>query len=219
MPRTANIVIAVPTVIEAEPLKQTVDFPVRWVITGVGPAAAAHSITRDICTKGRPSGVLIAGIAGAYSHSGLEPGKICIASSESFGDLGRCSKKGIERIEIPGSDSLKIRFDLSVHVENILPRLETRLPDFSLVPMTTVSCSSGCRKRAEDIAEFTGAMVENMEGAAIVQSCLALDVPVWEIRTISNEAGESDKTKWHFDLALSRLSHAVKDFLCKCSAY
>jgi futalosine hydrolase len=49
-----------------------------------------------------------------------------------------------------------------------------------------------------------------MEGAAIFYVCLMENIPFAEIRSISNYAGEMDKSKWNIPLAIKILCETVE---------
>lgn len=50
-----------------------------------------------------------------------------------------------------------------------------------------------------------------MEGAAFFYVCIQEKVPFIEIRSVSNEVGERDRTKWNIPLALDSLKEAMKN--------
>ncbi len=208
----SGITIAVPTALEAEPIKACLhqSHKHHWLITGIGPASAAHRVTRHLCTDNTPTLLILAGIAGAYQGTSLKVGQVCLSSSECFGDLGRCSREDIERIKLPDSLSAPISFDLSCHTASLLPGLRHTCPSLVTAPMTTVSCSSASFEQAEKIRNFTQAWVENMEGAAVALCCQELGVPMLQLRAISNMAGEGDKGKWEIGKALDNLAAALE---------
>ena len=55
--------------------------------------------------------------------------------------------------------------------------------------------------------------VESMEGAAIVHVALLEDKPVGEIRAISNEVGERDRSKWRIRDAARAAQEALLSWL------
>ncbi len=65
----------------------------------------------------------------------------------------------------------------------------------------TVSTATGTHKRAKELEKRFHAICENMEGAALAHICTIYDVPMLEIRGISNIAGVRDKRKWDLKLA------------------
>ena len=48
-----------------------------------------------------------------------------------------------------------------------------------------------------------------MEGFAVLRACELAGVPAVEIRAISNEIGESDRRRWHVDVALDALARVL----------
>ncbi|MDD2492134.1 MAG: hypothetical protein PHV12_08105, partial [Bacteroidales bacterium] len=55
--------------------------------------------------------------------------------------------------------------------------------------------------------------IESMEGAAFFYVCLLEKIPFVELRSVSNEVGERDRSKWNIPLALSQLRESVKELL------
>ena len=66
---------------------------IRLVETGVGPVNAAFALTRAL-TAQPADAVIICGVGGAYPASGLAPGDVVCASTETYGDLGADSPGG-----------------------------------------------------------------------------------------------------------------------------
>jgi futalosine hydrolase len=60
----------------------------------------------------------------------------------------------------------------------------------------TVSSCSGTEEVALKRERMFRAICENMEGAAIAHICTMYDIPMIEIRGISNYAGIRDRRKW-----------------------
>jgi nucleoside phosphorylase len=52
-----------------------------------------------------------------------------------------------------------------------------------------------------------------MEGFAVLRAAALAGVPAVEIRAISNEIGEHDRTRWQIDLALDALTTALPALL------
>ena len=58
--------------------------------------------------------------------------------------------------------------------------------------------------------EKFGADIESMEGAAFHYVCLQEKINFLQLRSISNIAGERDKTKWKMKEAISNLNIELK---------
>ena len=54
-----------------------------------------------------------------------------------------------------------------------------------------------------------GVDVEAMEGFAVLRACELAGVPAIEVRVVSNEIDEPDRTLWRFDDALAALAEAL----------
>ncbi|SPF45751.1 Purine and other phosphorylases, family 1 [Syntrophobacter sp. SbD1] len=82
-------------------------------------------------------------------------------------------------------------------------------------PSLTVGMASGDIQTADARFRRFRALAENMEGSAIAQTCLLLDVPFLELRGISNIAGVRDKTQWDLGAAIRHCAAVVMRLLDK----
>jgi hypothetical protein len=57
--------------------------------------------------------------------------------------------------------------------------------------------------------------VEAMEGFAVLRAARLAGVPAVEVRAISNEIDEPDRSRWHFDDALATLQDALPRLLAE----
>jgi futalosine hydrolase len=207
------ILIVSPTKTEMDsflPLAQR--YKCRHLVCGLGPVATSFGITRFIEGTGVPYLVILAGVAGAYPCDGIELEDVCLASSENYGDLGRCLSSGIEPISVNGQ-RIRIEFDLE-------PGL-LRITDIDIVkqlglhygPMVTVSCVTGTRERVLSLCRRFNPIAENMEGAAAAQVCDYYRIPLMEIRGISNWVGDFDRKNWKLDQALNSTAKVLEKVL------
>ena len=60
-----------------------------------------------------------------------------------------------------------------------------------------------------------GAQVESMEGAALHYVCLQENVPFLQTRSLSNFAGERDKSNWLTKEAISSLNSELQKIITK----
>ncbi len=201
--------LTVPTAYEMELLLQYTSLP-DWnrLITGIGPGATAMNLTRFLEKNGDRT-VVLAGLAGAFPDTGTAPGRLCIATSEAYADLGRCTHDSVEPIRIMGKNELRA-FPLEKHLDILLPPGLTDTHEVLSGPMITVCCTSGTRARVQMFKERFGCIAENMEGAAAAQVCQEYNVPMLELRGISNWAGDQDKKNWLIVPALERVSKILQ---------
>lgn len=59
----------------------------------------------------------------------------------------------------------------------------------------------------------TGALCENMEGAAVALACRQLSVPMLELRGISNRVEDRDTRQWDLTAGMAAAQNAVKHLL------
>ena len=63
-----------------------------------------------------------------------------------------------------------------------------------------------------------GVDVEAMEGFAILRACELAGVPAVELRVVSNEIDEPDRTRWRFNEAFATLAEALPRAVAGASA-
>jgi len=185
------------------------DFPAELadvVVTGVGPVNAAVALTRRLAAAPADL-VLVCGVGGAYPGAELAVGDVVCADSETWGDLGASSPAGFLDMAalgfpvVPGEPPLHNRLPLSA------------FPAARRVSFVTLSTCTGTDAEAAAVAARTGGAVESMEGAAIVQTALLHDLPVGEIRGISNLVGDRDRARWRVRDAAAAARAALRSWL------
>ena len=164
---------------------------IEVIRTGVGPVNAALELTRYLARE-RVALVVSCGVGGAYPGSGLEPVDVVCAETEYYADLGAESPDGFLDMKAMGFTVVGEHF-------NRLP-LDT-FPSPRRVPFVTRSTCTGTSSGAHAIEQRSGGAVESMEGAAVVHTALAHELPVAEIRGISNPVGDRDRTGWRLSEA------------------
>ena len=64
----------------------------------------------------------------------------------------------------------------------------------------TISSCSGHPALSTELQQRTGGICENMEGAAAAQVCSEYQLPLLELRGISNPTGTRDTAQWDIKL-------------------
>ena len=190
--------------------------------TGMGAVNAACTLA-ELQSGTGISSVIAMGIGGAYQGSRLVNGDIAIAREEIYGDSGIAyegSMDGLREIGIPlcrraGKDFFNAYPMCSFSADEI-----SRLDACSAGRFTvksgrfvTVSSVSGDEQVARTISGRFGAICENMEGAALAHACMRYDIPVYEVRGISNRAGVRGRSLWDIDSASVNCQRAVMSLL------
>lgn len=133
---------------------------------------------------------MICGVGGAYPGSGLAPGDVVCAESETYGDLGAESPSGFLDMQALGFPVI----DEHPPLYNRLP--VDLFPHERRAPFVTCATCTGTDEQAAALAARTGGAVESMEGAAAVHVARLMGVRVGEIRGISNRVGTRERTAW-----------------------
>jgi futalosine hydrolase len=135
----------------------------------------------------RPSAVLHVGIAGARD---LEPLTVVLGSEARY-----CDAVGplVEARALP--DTV------------LLSRLRAAFPDARVEPIGTSARVGG----SHDVD------VEAMEGFAVLRACGLARVPAIEVRVVSNEIDEPDRTLWQFDEAFATLADVLPRLVAAAS--
>jgi futalosine hydrolase len=181
------------------------------LLTGIGSIPTAWSLMRQIGRR-RPDCIIQAGIAGCFAPG--HTGEVLAIKEEALGDTG-----------VLENQEFKTVFDL-----NLMDRNEFPFSNGLLVnPYTRLLEHSGLKQvRAITINEITtdktrinwyqqniAPVVESMEGAALHYISLQERIPFLQIRSVSNDIGQRDKSKWDFRSSIAnlnqRLTHLLKD--------
>jgi futalosine hydrolase len=151
--------------------------------------------------------VVACGVGGAYPGSGLEPGDVVSAASETYGDLGADSPDGF-------LDMKALGFPVVAGDPPLFNRLPVDFfPTDRRVPFVTNTTCTGTEAIALAIAARTLGAVESMEGAAIVHVARLMGVAVGEVRGISNAVGARDRSSWRVPEAASHARTALANWI------
>jgi futalosine hydrolase len=149
---------------------------------GIGPVEAALQTAHAIAGR-KPDAVLHIGIAGGR---GIPPLTLVLGSESVYCDVIDAGST-LPRVERASPD------------DALLARVSAALPDARVLPIGT------CGK----VGGGTGCDVEAMEGFGVLRACALAGVPAVELRVVSNDPDEADRSKWRFDDAFAALADAV----------
>jgi nucleoside phosphorylase len=155
----------------------------------VGPVEAAASTSAALAIE-RPLGILHVGIAGARRKARIAPGTIVVGRESVYCDLA-------------------LRNPFSPRLVTPNAALVTALSDAvpgAIVRTIGTSAHVGGTKECE---------VEAMEGFAVLRAAALADVPAIEVRAISNEIEESDRARWHFDVAFEAITRVTPQLVAE----
>ena len=156
---------------------------------GVGPVEAAAATARALAADPAVAAVLHVGLAGAAD---VPVGSLVVGTESRFDDLAA---------EWPVVD--RVAPDT-----RLVDAARAALPAARPLPIHTSARVGGPRE-----IEPHGPVVEAMEGFGVLRAAALAGVPAVEIRAISNELGEEDRTRWQVPAALELLGIALPDLV------
>jgi futalosine hydrolase len=203
-----QILLIAATKSEIEPLNALPGY-VDIEITGVGCPAALYQLQKKLYQT-KYDLIIQAGIAGTFNNK-FKPGDVVIVRQDTFADIGmeECAEftsiyqTGFaDKNKFPFTDGWLVNED--VYVKNL------NLPLANAVTINKISDSEFQKKQL--IKNFTPD-IETMEGAALHYVCLQENIPFLQIRSISNEVGIRDKSKWKMKDAIINLNEEIEKLI------
>ncbi|MBY9077806.1 futalosine hydrolase [Paenibacillus sp. HN-1] len=178
------------------------------IAAGAGPAAAAAGTAAALAAgAGRYACVVSAGIGGGFPGRAAV-GSLVVASELIFADLGAETAEGFRRADELGFGRVRYPADTG-RGARLAAALEAAGLPVSTGPVLTVSTATGTAETAAALsARVPGAAAEAMEGCGVAAAAAALNLPVLEIRAISNPVGPRDRDAWRIGEALAALAAA-----------
>ena len=159
---------------------------------GVGPVEAAIATARALALH-EFRAVLHVGLAGAR---GIEPGSLVVGTAAVYLDLS-ASWPVIDRVSPDAG---------------LLAAARSVLPDAPALAIHTSAAVGACTSLEQ------AAMVEAMEGFAVLRAAQTAGVPALEVRAISNAIGEEDRSLWQPEPAYRALEDALPKLVDAVSA-
>ena len=154
------------------------------LVCGVGPVEAAAATARALAL--RPFDALLhVGLAGGR---GLAPGTIVVGTEAIYCDLSA---------EWPVVD--RVPADVA-----LVAAIRGALPEASALSVHTSAAVGAAGGATSDVT-----LVEAMEGFGVLRAAALAGVPAVELRTISNEVGEPDRSRWQIATALDALERVL----------
>jgi futalosine hydrolase len=199
-------------------VKPTIDFireknltHITVLITGVGLTTATYQLTKAVCIQ-KPQLIIQAGIAGCLNNQ-LDLAKVVGIKNEMIGDQG-----------VEENGKFNSLFDLKLIEKNVFPWIDGKLCNnheillqsgLPIVDSVTINEISTGTQRIQYYKNHLGADIESMEGAALHYVALLENIPFLQIRSLSNFAGERDKSKWEMNKAISCLNLELQRIILK----
>jgi futalosine hydrolase len=154
------------------------------LVCGVGPVEASAATARALALRS-VAAVLHVGLAGAR---GVALGSLVVGTEAVYSDLSA---------EWPVIDRAAPDDRLVESIRGAVPGARAR----------PVHTSAAVGQSPEKVAE--GDLVEAMEGFGVLRAAERAGVPAVEVRAVSNEIGEADRSRWDVPSALGALEGAL----------
>jgi futalosine hydrolase len=196
---------------------------VRAVPLGIGKTAAAVSLHGLLRARPDTRAVLLFGVAGAFPqrHRDTAPpvalGGVCVVGEDRFGDEGVMTPEGFQPIRLAADFTTASGGRLAD--PDVFPAHRRMAADAArrlgapVVRGVTVSTCSGTDSGSQRMHRRSGADTESMEGAAVAYVCQKAELPLLQVRAISNWTGDRDRGEWNLGAAVDALAGAVRRLL------
>ena len=172
------------------------------LITGVGVPSTLYHLQKRMHQIDYDF-IIQAGIAGAFTDA-IKLGQTVIVKQDSYGDLGMEEKEiftpvfesgFVDKNEFPFTDGWLMNTNEILKTSALLK-----------VKAVTVNKISDSFLQKQQLIRQFNADIESMEGAALHYVCLQENIQFIQIRSISNQVGERDKSKWKMEEAIENLN-------------
>lgn len=207
-----NILIIAATQFELQPLKEWYyalkeksinesDDNLSFFITGIGLLETAINLSKKIQNE-QYDCVIQIGIAGAFRKQ-LQIGQIVQVASETYGDLG-----AENNLEFLSATDLNWN-----NFQRLIYSNESNIENIESVNSISVNACSGNMDTINYRANTFKPDIENMEGLAFFKILHDLNIPYYQIRSISNYVTIRDTTQWNIPLAIENLTNFMSTWL------
>ena len=188
---------------------------ITWMLTGIGTTSTSYRLTKILNTTDEKFDLAInIGIAGSFSDE-FPIGDVARIDREFFGDLGFETFTGFQTLfdyKILDADTHPFRNGALIS-SDLSPAVEAALSKYKRATAVTVQTVSGLPGKRDQLKRDFMPAIESMEGAAFFYVCILERVPFIELRSVSNEVGERERSRWNIPLALDSLKEASKVLL------
>lgn len=183
------------------------------LVSGVGPLETAVRLTAALAVrKNEISAVMQFGVGGAYvleeERATVPLLGLCVATREAMGDFGICLPETMAYFpdSLGGPVSFTLRSPLFERAVEILKKQRIEYHPGTFV---TVNSISGTAARGVAVNKHWHGICENMEGAAAARVCAEYNLPLLEIRAVSNMVEDRDPKQWKLSEACIRAGEAA----------
>jgi len=196
-----NLLIVAATEFEIEPFLKKKN-KTEVLITGVGIPATVFHLTGKLLEK-KYEFVIQAGIAGKFNRQ-FDLAEVVSVKEDAFADLGieeNGSFYSLFEKEFIGANDFPYTDGWLVNNSSFLKKID--LPTAKGITVNKVGDNDLQNRMMKG---KYAADIESMEGAAFHYVCMQQEVNFLQLRSISNEVGERNKSKWKLKAAIENLN-------------
>jgi futalosine hydrolase len=184
---------------------------VDFLITGVGMVSTAFYCAKALAQK--YDFALNAGIAGSFNRN-LALGDVVNVVQDRFSEMGAENDEQFLSIEQLGLlNELSVPLSAAAEITNTCAGNNPVLEDLPKVNGITVNKVHGNPKSIEDVWQGFHPMVESMEGAAFLFSCVTEKVNCAQVRAISNYVEKRNREAWDIPSAIKNLNGKIVEII------
>lgn len=154
---------------------------VDTLVCGVGPVDAASRVAQHLAAHDSITAVLHVGIAGCRRESSHEIGDLVVGEVSVYCD----ARSALVAQHASPSEA------------------------FIELLTETLGCERASIGTSARVGGTSGCTVEAMEGFGVIRAANLAGVPAVEVRCISNEVEESDRSRWDFAGSIDKLQQAI----------
>jgi len=182
---------------------------ILFCITGVGLVPTVFVLTKLLASDSRFDLILNLGIAGAIDKS-LKLGEVLEVCSDTFYNWGAEDHSSFISV-----------FDLGLIPANEIPFVNEKLNStfskpnyFKKVTAISVQLVHGNAQSIEKLfSNSEVAQIETMEGAAVFYVSQQYNLPVMQLRAISNYVEPRNRNNWNISLAINNLNSTALELM------
>ena len=181
---------------------------------GVGKVAAALRCSQLLQARSSAQAVLLFGVAGAYParHRDEPPpvsvGDLAVVGRDQLGDEGVQTPDGFFDL-----GAMRLGDCGPFVADPRLAQVAAERLQAPCVDAVTVSCCSGTDELSRQLRARSCADLETMEGAAVATVCRHFEVPLLQLRAVSNWTGDRSRGEWNLGAAVDIVQRAVRRLL------
>lgn len=177
---------------------------VRFLITGVGMVATAYALGSHLAENYDYDLVINAGIAGSFDRK-FDLGTVLFIEKDTLAELGAENDEQFIPIDELGFGASTFYADQNLELFSGLPT----------VAAITVNRVHGNAQSIQQITQRLDVQVESMEGAAVFYACQKSNLPVVQIRALSNYVEKRNRENWDIPLAVNNLNKYLINTISK----